>query len=67
MEKQSLIAEIERFAEEQGIAPATVTSRAVSNSRLHARLKAGGGCTLDIAAKVLGYIADHRASSEAAE
>lgn len=44
MTRDMLISRIEAYAAKHGIAPATVTSRAVDNSRLYHRLKAGGGC-----------------------
>ena len=61
-----LIARIEAFATDRGIAPATVTSRAVGNSRLYARLQQGGGCSIRIAAKLLAYMAQEPAKAEAA-
>ncbi len=64
--EHDLIARIEAFAMARGIAPATVTSRAVGNSRLYARLQQGGGCSIRIAAKLLAYMAQEPAKSEAA-
>lgn len=52
----ALIQSIEEFAACRGIAPATVTSRAVHNSRLYARMKAGGGCTLRTAEKLRAWM-----------
>lgn len=52
MTREHLIAEIEAFARAQKIAPATVTSRGVGNSRLYARLKAGKSCTLGVAERL---------------
>lgn len=57
MTKDDLIQKIERYAAARGIAPATVTSRAVGNSRLYRNLKQGGGCTLEIAERLVSYIA----------
>jgi hypothetical protein len=57
MTTADLIARIEAFAAKHGIAPATVTSRAVSNSRLYARMKAGGACTLTSAERLVAYMA----------
>lgn len=55
-----LISEIETFARIRGIAPSTVTSRAVGNSRLYRRMKDGqGGCTLEVAGRVIDYIRDN--------
>lgn len=69
MTHSELISEIERYATLQGIAPATVTSRAVGNSRLYARLKAGKGCTIKVATRLLSSIKDGEAAmkAEAAE
>ena len=61
MTAADLIAEIETFADRHGIKPATVTSAAVGNSRLHARLRGGGSCTLDIAARLRAYMAERDA------
>lgn len=57
MTTADLIARIEAFAVNHGIAPATVTSRAVANSRLYARMKAGGACTLTSAERLVAYMA----------
>ena len=56
MTVQHLISEIEAFARKRGIAPATVTSRAVGNSRLYSRLKSGKSCTLDVAERVREFM-----------
>ena len=53
--------EIETFAAQAGIAPATVTSRAVQNSRLYQRMKDGGSCTMHTAARIREYMATHPA------
>ena len=57
MTEADLIAQIENFAERHGIAPATVTSKAVGNSRLFDLLKAGKSCTLTTAHRIMEYIA----------
>lgn len=56
MTTEQLISEIEAFASKKGIAPATVTSRAVGNSRLYHRLKGGKSCTLDVAERLRRYM-----------
>ncbi|PJE26261.1 hypothetical protein CVM50_20590 [Pseudooceanicola marinus] len=56
MDTESLLRELEDFAALHGVAPATVTSRAVGNSRLPARLRAGGSCTVRVAQKLRQYI-----------
>jgi hypothetical protein len=56
MTQSDLITEIEEFASAHGIAPATVTSRAVNNSRLYRRLKDGSGCTMRIAERLRAYM-----------
>lgn len=58
MDRQHLIKAIEDHARRRGIAPATVTSRAVANSRLYARLKAGGDCTTSVAGRIVQFIKD---------
>lgn len=63
MTREQLISEIEDFAEQREIAPATVTSRAVGNSRLYARLKSGKGCTLAVAERLRAFMADHSAAA----
>lgn len=57
MTRTDLIQEIEQFAERNNLAPATVTSRAVNNSRLYHRMKAGGGCNVIIAERLRDFIA----------
>lgn len=51
--------EIETFAAQAGIAPATVTSRAVQNSRLYQRMKEGGSCTMYTAERIRAFMATH--------
>lgn len=63
MTREHLISEVEAFAERRGIAPATVTSRAVGNSRLYARLKAGKSCTLEVAERLRLYMAEAESSA----
>lgn len=62
MTREALLARLEAHAQTHGISPATITSRAVGNSRLYSRLKAGGGCTLDVAQRLSDYMAAHPAS-----
>lgn len=62
-----LISEIETFASSKGVAPATVTSRAVGNSRLYKRLKSGKSCTLGVADRLRSYMADNPASNNTLE
>jgi len=59
MTQNDLIQEIEAFAARRGVAPATVTSRAVGNSRLYSRMKSGGGCTLAIAERLRAWMAKY--------
>jgi len=58
MQRNDLISAIKAHADRFQIAPATITSRAVGNSRLFERLEAGGDCTTTIAAKIVEFIAD---------
>lgn len=62
-----LISEIERFASSKGVAPATVTSRAVGNSRLYRRLKNGKSCTLGVADRLRQYMADNSVPADSRE
>lgn len=66
MTHADIISEIEAFAAARGIAPATVTSKAVGNSRLYHRMKEGGGCTIKIAEKLREYMADAKNTAEEA-
>lgn len=61
----ALIQSIEAFAARRGWQPATVTSRAVQNSRLYARMKAGGGCTLRTAEKLRAWMEADEAAEAA--
>ena len=65
MTNQQLISEIEAFASRNGIAPATVTSRAVGNSRLYHRLKDGKSCTLGVAERLREFMAAKASASAA--
>ena len=55
-DKRPAYPEIEQFAKRMGIAPATVTSRAVSSSRLYRRLIEGGSCSLRTAERLRQYM-----------
>lgn len=65
MTRTELIQEIERHAKRKKIAPATVTSRAVGNSRLYDRMVRGGDCTTEIAGRVIAFIQADLAESNA--
>ncbi|SOC11374.1 hypothetical protein SAMN05877809_105270 [Rhodobacter sp. JA431] len=67
MTRTDLITAIDNLSAKTGLAPATITGRAVNNSRLYARLISGGDCTTDIAGKVMDYIAKQSSNREAAE
>ena len=67
MTEADLIAHIESFAGRHGIAPATVTSKAVGNSRLFDLLKAGKSCTLTTAHRIMGYMAEADAAPKDGE
>ena len=57
MDRIALIQAIEAHAAKRGIAPATVTSRAVNNSRLYHRMIEGGDCTTEVAGRIAAWIA----------
>lgn len=59
MQTQSITSEIREHAEKLGIAPATLTSRAVQNSRLYHHLEGGGDCTTRTVERIRQWIADH--------
>ena len=59
MTHSELISEIDKFASFKGWAGATVTSRAVGNSRLYSRLSSGGSCTIAIAEKLQAYMREN--------
>jgi len=64
MNKHQIITEIEAFATKHGLAPSTVTGRAVGNSRLYQRMKNDGDCTTEVAARVIRYIRDYDATKQ---
>jgi len=66
MTRSELIAAIERCARDHAISPATVTSRAVANSRLYARLIGGGDCTTSVAERLASYIQKQNCKAAAA-
>lgn len=59
MTSEELIQAIDAYASAAGIAPATVTSRAVGNSRLYMRMANGGSCSLTTADRVCSYMKAH--------
>jgi hypothetical protein len=66
MDRITLIQAIEAHAAKCGLAPATITSRAVSNSRLYHRLIDGGDCTTESARKIVDWIESDSARAGAA-
>ena len=56
MTREALLKLIEDYAHANDLAPATVTGRAVGNSRLYARLKGGGGCTIQVVQRLCSFI-----------
>ena len=60
-----ILTEIETFAAQAGIAPATVTSRAVQNSRLYQRMKDGGSGTMHTAERIRAFMAAHPSTAPA--
>jgi hypothetical protein len=61
MDRQQLIQQIEDYSARTGLAPSTITGRAVNNSRLFKRMVDGGDCTTKIAAKLVTYMAENPA------
>lgn len=62
MSTDDLIQEVEAFARERNLAPATIVSRAVDNGRLYGRLKSGFGCHMKTAERIRAFIASERAA-----
>lgn len=54
--EQQLLAEIESYCAAHGIAPSTLCQKAVKNSNLPDRLRAGKGVTVRIAQQVRAFI-----------
>lgn len=59
MDREQIIQKIREHSARTGLAPSTITGRAVNNSRLYARMASGGDCTTQIAAKIAAYIAEN--------
>lgn len=59
MTREQLIQSIADYAKQANLSPATVTKRAVDNSRLFQRLLDGNGCTLKTAERLRAYMASH--------
>lgn len=57
---KSLIAEIEAFCRDAGIAEPTFGTRAAKDGKFVNRLRGGGGVTLRTVEKVQAYIAEQR-------
>lgn len=56
MDRTHIIQIIEAHSRRTGLAPATITGRAVDNSRLYDRLINGGDCTTEIAKRIAAFI-----------
>lgn len=65
--RDDLLPAIEAHLRKTGIGPTTFGKRAVGNSELVARLRAGKDVTVSTAYRVLGYIAENDTSSGAAK
>ena len=65
MDRQSIINAIKAHAKARNIAPATVTSRAVGNSRLYDRLINGGDCTTEVARRIVAWIEQDKSKDAA--
>lgn len=61
---EKLIADIEAFAQENDLAPATVCGRAVGNNRLYANLKAGAGVSPEVAERFYNYVVEARLAKQ---
>jgi hypothetical protein len=59
MQTLSITSEIEEHAAKLGIAPATLTSRAVQNSRLYHHRAGGGDCTTRTVERIRQWMADN--------
>lgn len=66
MDREQIIQIIEAHSQRTGQAPATITRRAVENSRLYARLISGGDCTTEIAKRIAAFIEADQPQSGAA-
>lgn len=62
-EPQQLLAEIDAYCASAGIAPATLTTRALNDGKTYERLRAGGQCLPRTMAKIRAYMAAHPASA----
>ena len=56
MDTKDLIKAIDAYAARNGISPQTVTRRAVGASQLYKRMKNGGSCTLEVAARLREFL-----------
>jgi len=56
MDRTYIIQIIEAHSQRTGLAPATITRRAVDNSRLYDRLIKGGDCTTEVAKRIAAFI-----------
>lgn len=59
----ALLAEIEAFCEEAGIAEATFSTRAVNDGKFVGRLREGANVTVALVDRVRAYIATERAKA----
>jgi hypothetical protein len=67
MTREQIISAIEGYAKKAGLSPSTVTGRAVANSRLYDRMKNGGDCTTEVAARLSAYMAANPVLSKSSE
>lgn len=55
-EQENLVQRIEAVSQSSGLSAATICERAVRNSRLYVRLKAGGSCTYETGGKIHSFL-----------
>lgn len=60
MDREQIIQKIREHSARTGLAPSTITCRAVNNSQLSARMTSGGDCITQIATKLVAYMADEK-------
>jgi hypothetical protein len=65
LQRPELVGEIDTFIEKTGMAPSYLGKKAVGNSEIVTRLRAGGRCFPETESALRQFMADHLAKIEA--
>lgn len=63
---ENLVREIDRYCAAVGLKPSTLSRKAIDDGKFYKRVRAGGRCWPETAARIRQYMADNPAPGQAA-